>query len=312
MRIISDELWERTQATRKELRDAVASKAGSGLGRGKSGKHHSKHLFSGFARCGECGGAITSVSGGKGSPRFGCAKSWQNGTSSCSNRLTIRIKVAEPQILTKLQAELLKPQTLAYITERLEKEIKKSTSTPADGAVVQKRLEQEKRKLQNLLRALEGGASAPETVVKAIGEKEKVIAELEMQVRSVAEPRPAPKLTDTEGWVRTQLEDLAGLLHEDVPKVKAEFRRLNLALTFTPTDAQPRPHYVVKGQCDLSALVFSFLRPADGLFTPRSDHKSVRSQTRHRPQDAVVGLLAGRATRSRRHLADQSARPESP
>jgi hypothetical protein len=51
------------------------------------------------------------------------------------------------------------------------------------------------------------------------------------------------------------------LLKSDVPKVKAEFSRLNLALTFTPTDARPRPHYVVTGQCDLSALAFSFVRP---------------------------------------------------
>jgi len=47
-----------------------------------------------------------------------------------------------------------------------------------------------------------------------------------------------------------------------VPRVESEFRRLNLALTFTPTDAAPRPHYVVKDQCDLSALAFSSVRTA--------------------------------------------------
>lgn len=146
-------------------------------------------------------------------------------------------------------------------------------------------------KLPGMARTFEEGATAPATVLKAIGEKEKTIAELEVQVRSASEPRPTPKLTDTEGWVRTQLEDLAGLLHQDVAAVKAEFRRLNLALTFTPTDAQPRPHYVVKGQCDLSALVFSFVRPADRLYTPASDHKSVRSRPRHARSGAVVGLL---------------------
>jgi site-specific DNA recombinase len=39
MRIVSDELWERTQAARKEIREAVAPKRQ--LARGKSGKHHS-------------------------------------------------------------------------------------------------------------------------------------------------------------------------------------------------------------------------------------------------------------------------------
>ena len=54
--------------------------------------------------------------------------------------------------------------------------------------------------------------------------------------------------------------DLAGLLKSDPAKVKAEFRRLNLQLTFHPTEAEPRDHYIVKGQCDLGPLVFFYLR----------------------------------------------------
>ena len=45
--------------------------------------------------------------------------------------------------------------------------------------------------------------------------------------------------------------------------MKTEFRRLNLALSFTPVEGEPRAHFVVEGQCDLSALVFSFVRPGD-------------------------------------------------
>jgi len=187
LRIVSDELWARTQATRKEVRELVASK--SGLNHGKSGKHHSKHLFSGFARCGVCGGAISAVSGGKGSPRFGCSRSWLNGRSTCPNRLTIRIKVVDPQVLAKLQEELLKRGTLAYVTKAVERERKKAQRVqPKDGAATMKRLEQEKRKLQNLVSALEGGSASPATVLKAIAEREKVIGELEAQVQSSAAP----------------------------------------------------------------------------------------------------------------------------
>jgi DNA invertase Pin-like site-specific DNA recombinase len=270
MRIISDELWARTQATRKEVRERVASKNGA-AGRGKSGKHHSKHLFSGFARCGECGGSITSVSGGKGSPRYGCAKSWQNGTSCCSNRLTIRIKVVEPQILAKLHEELLNPGILAYVTKAVEKEVKKAlTATPKGGAALIGRLEQEKRKLQNLISALEGGASSPAAVLRAIGEREKVIGELEAQIRSSGSPNRPRTVDVSSDSVKRHLSDLAGLLKADFPRVKSEFRRLNLDLTFTPVEGEPRAHYVVKGQCDLSALVFSLVRPADrGILSAR-------------------------------------------
>ena len=47
-----------------------------------------------------------------------------------------------------------------------------------------KRLEQEKRKLQNLISALEGGSSTPAAVLSAIAEREKVIEALEARVRS--------------------------------------------------------------------------------------------------------------------------------
>ena len=67
-------------------------------------------------------------------------------------------------------------------------------------------------------------------------------------------------LPDLPSWVRQQLEDLTGLLKSDPVKVKSEFRRLNLQLTFLPTEAEPRAHYIVKGQCDLGALVFFYLR----------------------------------------------------
>jgi len=280
LRIISDDLWNRTQATRSEIRQAVASTGN--LARGKRGRYHSTHLFTGFAKCALCGGAIGSVSGGKGSPRFGCTRSWQNGTSTCANRLTIRIKVAEPQILAKLQVQLLEPETLAFITKAVEKEARRALSDdPSRNDVSRKRLDLERRKLQNLVTALEGGSSVPAAILKAISEREATIAQIEREVRAVSREGPSRALEDVSGWVEAQLGDLATLLKTDVPRVKAEFRRLNLQLTFGPVEAKPRPHYIVKGQCDLSALVFSFVR-RDRITT-----------LRHRAEGAPEALSAG-------------------
>jgi hypothetical protein len=90
-----------------------------GLMRGKNAALHSRHLFSGFLRCGICGGAITVVSGGRGTPRYGCLRHSKNGDSACTNRLTIRAKIADGVLLEGLQAELLRPTTVAFITDRL-------------------------------------------------------------------------------------------------------------------------------------------------------------------------------------------------
>jgi hypothetical protein len=64
---------------------------------------------------------MSSVSGGAGSPRLGCGRSWNEGRDACSNRLTIRMKVAEPGILERLQSQLLEPRAVAYVIRGLEK-----------------------------------------------------------------------------------------------------------------------------------------------------------------------------------------------
>jgi site-specific DNA recombinase len=259
LQIVSDELWERTQRTRAAVREAVAPKRN--LARGKDASFHSAHLFTGFAKCHVCGGAMTSVSGGMGSPRLGCSRSWNQGRDACPNRLTIRMKVAEPQILGRLQSELLAPAALKYLTEKVEKEVRRAlTARPNEQATIERQLQDEKRKLQNLVAAIEGGSSAPAALMKAVAEREANIKRLERELKR-AEPKPADtKLPELPSWVEQQLQSLTELLKSDPARVKAEFRRLNLELKFHPTEAQPRPHYVVKGQCDLAALVFLFLR----------------------------------------------------
>jgi site-specific DNA recombinase len=262
LRIIPDDLWERVQKTRAQVREAVAPKRN--LARGKDARFHSKHLLTGFSKCHVCGGAMTSVSGGKGSPRLGCSRSWNEGRNSCPNRLTIRMKVAEPQILGKLRSELLKPAALAYISNAVEKEVQKALNAPQEEASgIQRQLDQERRKLQNLVAAIEGGSTAPSALLKAMAERETTIKRLERELRK-EDNRPVRKLPDVPVWVHTQMQNLTELLKTDAPRVKSEFRRLSLQLSFNPIEAEPRPHYMVKGQCDLSALVFFYLRSRNG------------------------------------------------
>jgi site-specific DNA recombinase len=259
LRIVSDELWERVQQTRAAVRETVAPK--QNLARGKDARFHSPHLLTGFAKCHVCGGAMTSVSGGMASPRLGCRRSWQEGRSACPNRLTIRIKVAEPQILRKLQTELLTPDSLAYISGSVEKQVQKALAAPKDGSGdIQRQLDQERRKLQNLISAIEGGSTTPSALLKAVAEREAAIKRLETELHKREEKPSVRKLPDIPAWVAEQLQELVGLLKTDPAKVKSEFRRLNLQLKFHPTEAEPRPYYLVQGQCDLSALVFFYLR----------------------------------------------------
>ena len=82
---------------------------------------------------------------------------------------------------------------MGYITKAVEKEVKKA-SAPArkDSGALRKQLEQEKRKLQHLVSALEGGASAPAAILRAVSDREKAVAQLEGQIRCAPKPRATP------------------------------------------------------------------------------------------------------------------------
>ena len=138
---------------------------------------------------------------------------------------------------------------------------RKALSAPKAGTNgAQCQVEQERKKLQNLIAAIESGSGAPSSLLKAVADREATIKRLEAELRKQDKKPSGKPLPDLPSWVGERLQDLTGLLKSDPAKAKAEFRRLSLQLTFHPTEAEPRAHYIVKGQCDLGALVFFFLR----------------------------------------------------
>ena len=87
-----------------------------------------------------------------------------------------------------------------------------------------------------------------------------------------------------------------GLLKSDPATVKSEFRRLNLQLTFHPTEAEPRAHYVVKGQCDLGALAFFYLRSrrTGAVVEPMREHFTAASRRMIVRRSVSMSLGEGR------------------
>ena len=96
--------------------------------------------------------------------------------------------------------------------------------------------------------------------MSAVTTREQNIAALEARLRQARTPPNPSELKGIRPWVETQLADLVGVLKNDPIRVKSEFRRLNLQLQFRAVEGEPRPHFVVTGQCGLSALVFLLLR----------------------------------------------------
>jgi site-specific DNA recombinase len=274
LRIISDELWNAVQA-RRTIIATVARQAGSRLMRGKDAALHSRHLFSGFLRCGVCGGAVTVVSGGYGSPRYGCQRHSKNGASTCANRLTVRAKVADAALLAGLQAELLRPDTVAYIADRLAYALTAlMDARPRQRTEIEKARSLAQSKLRNLITALEDGAGGV-YVLNAIQEREAEIDTLTRQLEALDSPQD-DRLAVIPTWVLRQLEDVVGLLSEAPQRAKAEFHRLGIKFTVQPVfDEGPRAFLRAHGEGHFEHLAFSeYAALQHFTATDRSDPRS--------------------------------------
>jgi DNA invertase Pin-like site-specific DNA recombinase len=257
LRIVSDELWQQCRQRAAEVRQAFDLKPGQSLVRGRNAALHSRHLFSGFMRCGICGGAITSVSGGGGSPRYGCSRSWRDGSDVCRNRLTVRAKVADPALLAGLRAELLRPETVEYVTRALAVQLNQVIDQrPALRSRAEDALRDAKRRLDNLVAAIEGGATAA-SLLEALHTRENDARRLQAELDALSEPLEQ-KLRVMPTWVRQQLEDAAGLLSAASERSKTEFRRLGVSFVLhMAQDGAGLPFLRAEGTTDFARVLSS-------------------------------------------------------
>lgn len=243
LRIVSDELWTRVAARRASVRGTLPSMSGRTLMRGKNAALYSPYAFSGFMKCGTCGGAVVIVTGGHGSARYGCLRSWRNGTDVCSNRMTIRAKIADAYLLASLKAELLSPSMLKSVTDALATELNRLIDErPRLFAEAQTARNRAAQRLQRLVEAIENGV-APSSLAATIAERQAEIASLDATLADLDAPLQQ-RLAVMPSWVRQQLEDLTSLLTETPGRAKTEFQRLGMRVTMTPVVAEnARPHY---------------------------------------------------------------------
>jgi site-specific DNA recombinase len=237
LRIVSEELWARVAARRASVRGSLPAATGRTLMRGRNAALHSPHLLSGFMKCGTCGGAVVVVTGGYGSPRYGCLQSWRNGVDACANRLTIRAKVADRHLLAGLRAELLSPATLEYVTNALARELNRRIDQRpqliADAQVARERAAQ---RLQRLVDAIENGV-APAALANALAERQAEIASLDVTLTEL-DGSLHQRLAVMPVWVRQQMEDLVALLSDTPERTKTEFQRLGMRVTMTATSSE--------------------------------------------------------------------------
>ncbi|MBE2254324.1 MAG: recombinase zinc beta ribbon domain-containing protein [Myxococcus sp.] len=162
-----------------ELFDAVRrnfDERAKQYGRGPDGKMkgharggtRSPALLSSLVKCGVCGGAMALI-GGKKNPNTGeayrqyqCAFAKRHGGAECANKLTISKKKLEQAVTAELVRLLLNDEAIAYFENEFRKAFAEEADRLASGtkkAELEKALNDEKVKIENLLGFIETGAS---------------------------------------------------------------------------------------------------------------------------------------------------------
>jgi hypothetical protein len=202
------------------------------------------------------------VCGGYGTPRYGCPQSWKNGRDVCSNRITIRAKIADAALLAGLRAELLKPETVQNVTSALAVALNRVIDQrPALRTRAEEALREAQRRLENLVQAVENGAGAT-SLLEAIRLREADVQRLQAELEGLSEPLDH-KLAVMPTWVRQQLENMAGLLAENPERTKGEFRRLGVSFTFRPVrDEGARPFLRAEGTTEFAQVISAQYSPS--------------------------------------------------
>jgi DNA invertase Pin-like site-specific DNA recombinase len=238
-RIVSDELFARVRARLEFVNQAYGVRTTRQPGLLRARAASSRYLFSGFLRCGVCGGAFTIVSGiGKRhrTADYGCPARVHRGT--CSNTRRISSDVLEGQLLAKLQNDVLSDGATNYVLQKLEVEISKSLSR-VDGDLenMRRRKARLEAELQNLTRMVADGMDSP-SLRQGITEREAEICALTARTLGRKRESVHTQIRNLRKFVMTNLRDLRALLsaNDNAAATRAQLAKHVKEITILPRD----------------------------------------------------------------------------
>lgn len=193
LQIVSDELWKKVKSRQRTIKRHTC-------GRYTKGKSlYSGNLLTGILRCGECGGNMVIVSGGK-YAKYGCSNHWNKGESVCSNEIKIRKKDLEDRIISSLKLDFRNEFYVRYLTERVNTLIAKEHQEARQRwrkNALNDHLKKIEKEIENLLMAIKAGIIT-ETVREKLLEAEKKKRETKekIAVLNTEDSKPVSMITN--------------------------------------------------------------------------------------------------------------------
>ena len=188
LRIVDQDLWEKVEQQLLAIRSSPRAQK---IQKSEFWRHRRpKHLLTGLARCGRCGGNFASVG------RDYLACSVARGAGTCSNSRGIKREALENIVLDGLKDRLMAPDLVEEFVREFHAEInRRSRDGETRTEQMRRELRQVETKLKGLIDAIADGLRS-EGLSEALAELERRKAELQAGIDAapVSQPRLHPNL----------------------------------------------------------------------------------------------------------------------
>ncbi|MDI1437471.1 recombinase family protein [Polyangium sorediatum] len=223
LRIVDDEAWFAVQA-RAQTQEHRESRRGAG--------RPARHLLSGLARCGQCGGPMT-VTNGKRSYEtvkvYGCAYSRDRGKTVCANTLRRPVDGINDAVARWISETVLSEELLLDVLQNVRERLtERTTKTTTDLPRMEKEAARLRTEIDRLVTALATVDQKPEAVIRGIADRQEELSALEARLRGA---KAAPEaiqleLRRMEAEARKRLDELKGTLTRKPEQAREVIRML--------------------------------------------------------------------------------------
>jgi site-specific DNA recombinase len=238
LRIVSDELWERVQQVNRQMKDKLYGRRLGGLNRTPQSR---TYMFSNITYCGQCGGKFSVIIGGEASKvRYGCKN--HRFRDTCSNKVTIKWKPLEEQLIAAISKNLLDPrleqQRIQDFSAQLQEAIELEEKLASESSLNAPKLTAERVDLeQQAARLAEaiGQHGYSSVLSRQLSKLETRMTEIDRLLAA----KPAfkiPKFTDEQitEFLRQECQDFCDVLAGDPDLARQEIQKRIKKLVLTP------------------------------------------------------------------------------
>jgi site-specific DNA recombinase len=259
LRIISDDLWQRTLARR-----ARAALRGDHVRAGLVLSGHpagggAKFAFSGLVKCGVCRSSLVIIGGQNEFRAYGCSGHKDGGPAVCDNGITVRRDILESRLLVPIKKSLLTPERIAAIEQRVNQKHAKRPKIVDNSARIRELREQ----ISNITDAIASGLLKPS---HALGER---LGGAEAELARLTAPavKPTARILDFPARLKARFNKMVDKLEENLAR---DPNRARAALREIVGEIPVFPHESRKYLVAKLGLSEMFLRAAVGSDTERS------------------------------------------